>query len=133
MQIDFRKQLIYPELSYKLNGIFFETQNRLGRYSTEKQYCHALEELLKGRKVAYAREKEIGIPFGEKIIEGNRVDFMIEDKILVDAKAKSYITREDYLQMQRYLRAADLKLGLIVNFKPKSVVIKRVINPNAKE
>lgn len=128
-----RSSIIYPKLSYKLNGIFFEVQNRLGRFSTEKQYCDGVEILLKEANLSYEREREILIPFGKKKIGGNRVDFLIENKILVDAKSKKYITRDDYLQMQRYLRAGNLKLGLIVNFRTKSVTIKRVINPEAKE
>jgi GxxExxY protein len=123
--------LIYPELSYQLNGLFFEVQNKLGRYSTEKQYAEALGELLKEKNIKHDREKEILISFGDKKIGGNRVDFLIE-KVLVDVKAKKYITKEDYLQMQRYLQAVDFKLGLIVNFKGRSVSIKRVINPKAQ-
>lgn len=125
--------LIYPELSYKLNGLFFEIQNKLGRFSTEKQCADALEMLLKENNIPYEREKEILIPFGKKEISGNRVDFLIRNKILVDIKSKKYITREDYLQMRRYLQAANLKLGLIVNFRSKSVVIKRVINSEVRK
>jgi len=128
MRIEKNSQLILPELSYQLNGIFFEVQNRLGRYSTEKQYAQATEELLKEKKIPYEREKEINIPFGSKEIGGNKVDFVIENKILVDIKAKRYITKEDYLQMQRYLKSANLKLGLIINFRGRSVFIRRVIN-----
>jgi GxxExxY protein len=131
MQIDKKPQLIYPEISYKLNGIFFEVQNRLGRYSTEKQYADAIEELIKENKIPYEREKEIEIPFGKMKIGGNKVDFIIENKILVDIKAKRYITKEDYLQMRRYLRAINFKLGLLVNFRGKSIFVKRVINSMA--
>jgi GxxExxY protein len=131
MQISDSK-IIEPKLSYQMNGLFFEVQNRLGRYSAEKQYAEALEQLLKENKILYEREKKILIPFGDKKIGGNKVDFLIEGKILIDIKAKKYITREDYLQMQRYLKAANLKLGLIVNFKSTSVIIKRVINSVAK-
>ena len=89
--------------------------------------------MLKERDLIYEREKEILIPFGQERISGNKVDFFVENKILIDVKSKKYITREDYLQMQRYLKAADLKLGLIVNFRSQSVTIKRVINPEAQE
>jgi len=125
--------IIYPELSYQLNGIFFEVQNRLGRFSTEKQHSDGVEILLKERGLNYEREKEIFIPFGDRKIGGNKVDFLVENKILVDIKSKSYITKEDYLQMQRYLRATNFKLGLIANFRSQSVTIKRVINSLAKE
>ncbi len=125
------KEIIQKELFYKLNGIFFEVQNRLGRYLAEKQYADGMEELFKENGISYEREKEILIIFGNKRIGGNKVDFLVEDKILVDTKAKKYITKEDYLQMQRYLTAANLKLGLIVNFKNQSVEIRRVINSEA--
>ena len=131
MQIS--NNLIHGNLSYILNGIFFKVQNELGRFSTERQYADAVEELLKETDILYEREKEIPIKFGEKELKGNRVDFWIASKLLVDAKAKKYITREDYLQMRRYLKAVNFKLGLIVNFRGKSVMIKRVINPSAKE
>ena len=127
------KTIIEAELCYKLNGLFFEIQNRLGRYFTEKQYAEALEELLKEKRIIYEREKEIPIIFGNRKLEGNKVDFLIENKILIDVKAKKFITREDFLQMQRYLKAANLKLGLIANFKSVSVEIKRVINSSAKQ
>ena len=124
-------KIIESQLSYKLNGLFFELQNRLGRYLAEKQYADGFEELLKENRVSYEREKEIFITFGARKIGGNKVDFFVENKILVDIKAKKYITREDYLQMRRYLKAANFKLGLIVNFKSRSVTIKRVISPDA--
>ena len=39
------KNLLYPELSYQLNGIFFEVHNNLGRFLNEKQYADAIEKL----------------------------------------------------------------------------------------
>ena len=49
-------------------------------------------------------------------------------KIPLDFKAKAFITREDYYQMQRYLNAANLELGIIVNFRPYQLSYKRVLN-----
>ncbi|MBU1102290.1 GxxExxY protein [Patescibacteria group bacterium] len=121
-------KIIEQELCYKLNGLFFEVQNRLGRYLTEKQYADGLEFLFKEHQILYEREKEILIPFGEGKIGGNKVDFIIEGKIIIDIKAKKYITKEDYLQMRRYLEAANLQVGLLVNFKSQSVTIKRVLS-----
>lgn len=50
-------RIIYPKLSYQLNGIFFEVQNRLGRFSTEKQYSDGIEELLKERRLNFIKDK----------------------------------------------------------------------------
>jgi len=82
-------RIIYPQLSYSLNGIFLEVQNRLGRFSTEKQYADGIEILLKENKIPYEREKEIFIQFGDKKLGGNKVDFLVSRKILIDAKSKN--------------------------------------------
>jgi len=44
------KKVIHPQLSYRLNGIFFSVHNDLGRFRNEKQYADAVENLLKKRK-----------------------------------------------------------------------------------
>lgn len=133
MQIRRSTKIIYPELSYKINGIFFEVHNKLGRFCSEKQYNDAIEALLKQKGLNYEREKDLNFFLKEKSIGGNRVDFCIEKKILVDSKAKRYITREDFRQMKRYLEAAGLKLGMVVNFRETSIRPRRIINSEAKE
>ncbi|MBI2097800.1 MAG: GxxExxY protein [Candidatus Vogelbacteria bacterium] len=56
---------------------------------------------------------------------------MIEDKILLDLKAKPIVNREDYDQMQRYLQAGGYKLGLIINFRNKYLRPIRIIRFNS--
>lgn len=124
------EKVLYKNLGYKLNGIFFEVQNRLGKVAREKQYADLLALLLEANKIKFEREKEIPFEFAEGKIKGNKVDFLIEGSIVVDIKAKKYITRDDYFQMKRYLKAAKLKLGIIVNFKRFPLEIKRVLNPH---
>ncbi len=132
MRIEKEQKIIYPELSYKLNGIFYETQNTLGRFCRERQYCDAIETRLKNLHIPYEREKQL--PLKEVSNQNtNKVDFIADDLILIDAKAKRYITREDYNQMKRYLQAANKKLGIIVNFRENSIKPRRVINSAAKE
>lgn len=120
-------KLIYPELSYKITGLCFKIHHKLGRFCKERQYADSLEEALRQANIVFKREFEI-----KKLIndspEGNKVDFLIETKIILDVKAKSFITKEDYIQMQRYLHGANLELGLIVNFRSSYLKPKRVLN-----
>ncbi len=111
-------------MSYKLGGLFFKTHNDLGRFRKEYQYCKHFEGLLKNSNISYVREYKINSP--DKAL--NKVDFFIENAILVDFKAKPFITREDYYQMRRYLELVGLDLGLIVNFRQKYLKPKRVLN-----
>ena len=52
-----KEDIIYPKLSYKINGILFGIRKNLGQYKNEKQYCDAIEEELKKNKISYEREK----------------------------------------------------------------------------
>jgi len=127
------EKVIYPELSYILNGIFFNVHNELGFYCKEIQYCDAIEKLLKDKSIDYKRE--YFIETDNELIRNNssRIDFLIEDKIIIEVKARRFIGREEYFQTQRYLNAINLKLGIIVNFHQKYLLPKRIVNSNAKE
>lgn len=120
-------KIIYPELSYTVCGLCFETHNQLGRFRNEKQYADALDVLLNKNNIKYKREEFLPSSFeGEK--KRNIPDFIIENKIILDLKAKRIITKEDYFQMKRYLSSSSLKLGIIVNFRQNYINPKRVIN-----
>jgi len=88
-----KNKVIYPELSYKLTGILFSIHNELGRYYKEKQYQDIFEVKLQKANIKYEREKKL--PISPEII-GNQIDFCIENKILVEFKAKKFLTKEDY-------------------------------------
>jgi len=122
------KNILYSELSYKICGLLFAVHNQLGRYKNEKQYSDALENLLKDQKINYLREKSLPISFMGEAGGRNIPDFIIEDKIIIDLKAKRFITKEDYFQMKRYLTSYSKKLGLIVNFRQKYLYPKRIVN-----
>ena len=120
-------RIVEQELSYRINGLCFKVQKKLGRFASERQYCDEFEKLLLEKGELYEREFEIRKLLSESPA-GNRVDFLINGKVVVDFKAKAYITKEDYYQMQRYLKAANLELGLIVNFRAYRLSSKRVLN-----
>lgn len=124
--------ILYKDLCYKLNGLCFEVQNELGSACSERQYQDVLEFKLKSAGLVYEREKDLFFQLKEGRVSGNKVDFVVENQILVDAKAKRYITREDFKQMLRYLKAGKYKLGLIVNFGSSEVGVKRVINSDIR-
>ncbi len=123
-------ELFHKELSFEINGLLFKTHNELGRFCREKQYADFFEILLREDGMPYVREKEISVK-GIENLYTNKVDFIIAGKILVDFKAKSFITKEDYYQMNRYLDASGLKLGLIVNFRNRYLKPIRVVRANS--
>ena len=127
----FMNDIVYKELSYKITGICYKVHKSMGRFCREKQYADKLESLLKKEGVNCKREIEIE-GLDKDSPRGNRADFLIEQKMILDVKAKKFVTKEDYYQMQRYLRFANLGLGLIVNFRNTYLKPKRVLNSLAK-
>ena len=124
-QID---KVLFPELSYKICGLCFEVHNELGRFKSEKSYADFLESLLKKHKIQYYREVALAPSFIDEKERRNIPDFIIEDKIIVDIKAKRIVTKEDYYQMKRYLISGNKQLGLIVNFRQTYLSPKRILN-----
>ncbi len=101
--------------------------NKLGRFCREKQYADELEKLLKQANIVYKREYELK-NFNDTSPKGNKVDFLIHDLVILDVKAKNHITKEDYYQMLRYIKGANVALGIIVNFRNAHLKPNRVIN-----
>lgn len=126
-------KLIYPKLSYEVNGVLFAVHNSLGRFCNEKQYGDALENSFKEKKINYVREFILPPSFINELKGRNKVDFIIEDKILLELKAKRVVDRSDYYQTIRYLKALNKKLGFIVNFRDKLIKPRRIINSNSAE
>lgn len=115
-------ELLYPDLSYKITGMLFAVHNKLGRFCSERQFCDALEERLREDNINYIREKNIN-----NDMDGDRVDFCVDNKIIIECKAKKFVTKEDYISLQRYLQNSGKRLGIIVNFRNTYLRPRRII------
>jgi len=118
-------EILYPELSYDLNGMFFKIHRELGRYSKEKQYADALEKELKEKNIIYAREERA---VKDECFTGNIIDFVVNNCVVVELKAKKFVTKDDFYQVKRYLISLNKKLGLLVNFRDDFIKTKRILN-----
>jgi GxxExxY protein len=128
-QISNNEKLVLRDLSYKLMHILFDIHNKLGTSFKEEQYKSAIADYLSKLGLKFEREKEISADFKGLIIKGLRVDFIIENKIILEVKSKPLLTKEDLRQVLRYLKSLNLPLAIIVNFKKKKIEYKRIINP----
>jgi len=117
--MDKKSKIIYPELSYLLGGLFFKIHNKLGRFCKEKMYADALEIELKTLQIPYTKETNVFFEYNNNPISAGKYDFLIDNKIIVELKARPYTIKNDYYQLLRYLKAKNIKLGLLVNFRNK--------------
>lgn len=123
-----RKDLIYPELSYQIVGILFEIFKQLGSSYQEKYYQKAIIIELKRCGLKYKEQVSMPLDYkGEKI--GNYfLDFLIEDKIVLEIKKDKNFSRKNIEQVIAYLKAFNLKLGILANFTKNGLMFKRILN-----
>ena len=128
MQTQKNQNIIYKELSYKLIGIIYDVYNELGYGYQEKYYQKAIATALSKENIFYRKELCTPLKYkGEKI--GNYFfDFLIKDKVILEIKKGDRISRRDIEQLYAYLKSANYKLGLIIRFTSKGILIKRIVN-----
>jgi len=124
--------IIHKELSYILNGILFDVHNEIGRFANEKQICDLIEKKLLALKIDYKRELVL-LGIDDERAGRHRIDFLIDNKIVLEIKYRRYLTKDDYNQIQRYLTNLNMALGIIVNFRESRLHPHRVLNGGGKE
>ena len=121
--------LLYKELSYKIQGAIFTVYKAFGNGFKENVYHNSLLEELKSTNIIeVASQKRINIFYRDKKVGVYVPDFIIEDSIIVEIKCKPRITADDLRQFWYYLKGSEYKVGCLVNFgQPGKVeMIRRV-------
>jgi GxxExxY protein len=121
-------EFLFKEECYKIIGCAMEVYKTLGNGFLEAVYQEALEIEFTNQNVPFNKEKEIKIEYkGITLNKKYYADFLCFDKIIVELKAISEMTENNYKQLFNYLKATGLKLGLIINFGAESLEYKRII------
>ena len=118
----------YSELTGKIIGCAMKVHGVLGNGFQEVIYqrCMAIE--MQNQGLAFARELEMTIYYQGIDVGTRRVDFLVEDKVMVELKAISQLDDTHLAQALNYLEAYKLETGLLINFGAKSLEFKRITN-----
>lgn len=122
------EKLFHPELSYDITGILFKVHNELGNKYQEKHYQRAIAIKLKEFHIPFEKEVKINLLFGEEKLGISFADFVIDNKIILETKLVWKISLGDVKQVLRYLKASNLHLGIIANFRYQNLELRRVVN-----
>lgn len=103
-----------------------KVHSTLGNGFQEVIYQRALAIEMTNQGLSFVREMEMPIFYDEQQIGRRRVDFFVEDKIMVELKAVIHLQDVHLAQAINYLEAYNMEVGLLINFGSKSLQFKRV-------
>ena len=121
----------YSDITSKIIGCAMEVHATLGNGFQEVIYQRCLAIEMENQGLKFVRELEIPIYYAEREVGTRRVDFLVEDKVMVELKAINQLDNIQFAQGINYLEAYNLEIGLLINFGSTSLDFKRLINKKA--
>ena len=118
------------KISGSVIGAAMKVHRVLGRGFQELIYQRALAIEFQNRFIDFEREMSMQIFYEEELIGTRRVDFFVEDFLMVEIKAVSELDDSHLAQTMNYCQVYNLPYGLLINFGSGSLQYKRVYNLN---
>ncbi|MDP2790091.1 MAG: GxxExxY protein [bacterium] len=126
-----RKDLVYPELSYQIVGILFEVYNQVGTGYPEKVYQRAVAQRLQQIRIPFSEQVPANVSDKNEVLGRFFLDFLIDRKIILELKRNSRAPHKDMQQVLSYLKATGLQLGILADFTAHGVQYRRILNLNS--
>ena len=123
----------FEEKTHKIIGCAMKVHTTLGNGFQEVIYQRALAIEIEKQGLGFQREMEMAIFYESINIGTRRVDFFVEDNIMVELKALIKLEDIHLAQAMNYCQVYNLPIGLLINFGSKSLEFKRVYNLNHPE
>jgi len=122
-------ELLFKNECFKLVGLCMKVHTKLGRGFKEIIYKDALEiEFKKDQAIVYEREKQFKIVYEGLVLPHKfNADFLVFNSIILEIKAIPEIHPDAFRQTLNYLKAADVKLGILINFGTNRLEFQRIV------
>ena len=116
----------HEELTHRIIGAAMKVHATLGNGFQEVIYQRALELEMPYHQLHFVRELEMPIFYRNQQIGTRRVDFFVEDLVMVELKALIQLEDVHLAQAKNCLEAYQVDIGLLLNFGARSLEFKRV-------
>lgn len=121
-------KIFYSQESYAINGILFSIYNELGFGYQEKYYYRAIKNALERAGFTVQTQLSANLISNSQIIGRYFLDFLINDRIVLELKVANRVYPKHIQQVLGYLKSQNLKLGILAVFTKDGVIIKRIVN-----
>jgi GxxExxY protein len=122
-------ELIEKDITRDVIGAFFEVYNALGYGFLEFVYSLAMERELLRRGHTVEREVSVPVMYKGELLTIQRVDMIVDRKVVVENKAGPILPVTSRLQALSYVRSTSLEVGLVLHFGPEAKFY-RVVHTN---
>jgi GxxExxY protein len=120
--------LEFEACSGRVIGAAVAVHSALGSGFLEGVYQRALEMELDAQRIRFERQLKVEVRYRGQVVGVHRLDFLVEDVVVVELKAASAIIDAHLAQLRSYLKATDIRVGLLLNFNAPVLGIRRVVN-----
>ena len=117
----------FNKLTETIIGCAMTVHRLLGTGFQEVIYQRSLAVAMEQAGVIFGREVEMPLFYKDVEVGSRRVDFLVEEMVLVELKALHELTPTHYAQIINYLEAYRLEVGLLINFGAPSLKFKRFL------
>jgi GxxExxY protein len=123
--------LLYKDEVYAIMGAAFETHKELGSGFLESVYQEALEYELRMREIPFVSQPNLQIKYKDLVLSRMfKADLVAYDKIIIEIKAIDKLSSIDDAQILNYLKATQIRLGLLLNFGSAKLEWRRRVLSN---
>ena len=105
------------ELSGAVLGAAIQVHRALGPGLLESAYQRCMEIELRGRRIAYERQRELAIEYaGQQVAAAYRMDFLVGGRLVVEVKSVEALSDVHRAQLLTYMKLGGYPVGLVLNF-----------------
>ena len=114
--------------THAIIGAAMEVHGQLGGGFLESVYQEALEIEFQAREIPFHREVALPVSYkGRQLGTAYRADFICYDGVVVEVKALRKLSNTERSQLLNYLKAAGIRVGLLLNFGSPSLEYRRLV------
>lgn len=125
---EYTDKVVYRELSYQIMGSVYNVYNTLGYGHAEKIYERALANEFRAAGLTAEPQRVIPMFYAGEHIGSYVIDFIVENCIVLELKVAERFRIKDFQQITSYLKANDMKLGILILITKKGIRYRRILN-----
>ena len=115
----------YEDITHKIIGAAYQVHNQLGFGFLESVYKKAMLIELSKDDLKVEPEKPLQVLYDNQIVGDFFVDLFVEETVVVELKSVENLTKAHEVQLVNYLNGLQKDIGLLINFGPSGVDVKR--------